>query len=116
MYLNNVSRLSLYVYLQWFGNLVTPQWWDDLWLNEGFATFVEYLGIDHYHPDWNVVSNIDHYHPDWNMVSVRVCACVCVCAYARVCVCVLANARVHVFSCVFMSVWCLYISIEMKLT
>nr|XP_006821163.1 PREDICTED: aminopeptidase N-like [Saccoglossus kowalevskii] len=40
---------------QWFGNLMSPAWWDDLWLNEGFASYVEYIGVNRHEPDWQMM-------------------------------------------------------------
>ncbi|KAK3410804.1 hypothetical protein EUGRSUZ_J02839 [Eucalyptus grandis] len=39
---------------QWFGNLVTMEWWTHLWLNEGFATWVSYMATDNLFPEWKV--------------------------------------------------------------
>ncbi len=39
---------------QWFGNLVTMKWWTHLWLNEGFASYMEYLCVNHMFPEWKI--------------------------------------------------------------
>lgn len=66
----------------WFGNLVTMKWWTDLWLNEGFASWVEYLAVDSLFPEWKMwtqfvvdeqqqalkLDALEHTHP----VEVRV--------------------------------------------
>jgi len=42
------------IWHQWSGNLVTMQWWDDLWLNESFATYMAYKVIHHWFPKWDM--------------------------------------------------------------
>ncbi|CAG2104297.1 unnamed protein product [Medioppia subpectinata] len=59
---NTSTRTKQYVALvvahelahQWFGNLVTMEWWTHLWLNEGFASFVEYLCVDHLFSEYHI--------------------------------------------------------------
>ncbi|XP_061193634.1 aminopeptidase N-like [Saccostrea echinata] len=55
----------------WFGNLISPQWWDDLWLNEGFASFFEYIGVNFTRPEWNIMDAfaIENMHPAFGVDS-----------------------------------------------
>jgi tricorn protease interacting factor F2/3 len=57
---------------QWFGNLVTMKWWDDLWLNESFATFMGYKVVETIFPEWNAWEDflIDETSPAMNMDSL----------------------------------------------
>jgi alanyl aminopeptidase len=47
---------------QWFGDLVTTAWWDDIWLNEGFATWMANKIVNQYHPEWEMnIGELDGY-------------------------------------------------------
>ena len=58
---------------QWFGNLVTMKWWNDLWLNESYATLMGYKVVDTIFPEWNVWQDflIDETSSAMNMDSLR---------------------------------------------
>jgi puromycin-sensitive aminopeptidase len=44
----------------WYGDLVTMAWWDDLWLNEAFATWMAYRVVDQWRPDWRMWQSFEH--------------------------------------------------------
>jgi aminopeptidase N len=65
------SILAHEVAHQWFGNLVTMAWWDDLWLNEGFATWMQTKATDHFNPAWQLWPRVDRQKQEAMDVDAR---------------------------------------------
>src|SRR5262249_2023349 len=53
---------------QWFGDLVTMRWWDDLWLNESFASVMEYVALEALFPEWHIW---DRFATDDGLSAIR---------------------------------------------
>ena len=54
---------------QWFGDLVTMKWWNDLWLNESFATFMSYLSIDSIYPNYEIWKMFYTHEETWALAE-----------------------------------------------
>lgn len=57
---------------QWFGNLVTMEWWNDIWLNEGFATWMASKPLNEWRPEWNIdIEEVAESNDSMNVDSVK---------------------------------------------
>lgn len=60
MFQRNARTVVHEVSHMWFGNLVTMRWWDDIWLNEGFARYAEHFVLSHIRPEYYIWEKYNH--------------------------------------------------------